>query len=336
MDAETIAMRLGLGADVTPWLKEIAELPDTGLRLPAPQDAAEALQPFAPLPQDAAELAALWPDDSWPREALWLVERMYARIVADVDNDPWMWRDWPRLDHVDDARVRCAPVFAFAAAVPLLRARHARHGVPAEVTAATLADMGRHLAQTRTMLGRCGLETSTWMALHYRGGLYELGRLQYEPGRLGPIGAVTWYGPGQDEDLAPELRPGQPTLRLHIPQDGPLDPAAVQDSLRRARPFFAEHFDTDVAVATCTSWLLDPTLARYLPADSNILAFQRLFTLIDDDGADGDGDVFRFVFRHPRVDLDAVPQRTRLERAVVAHLRGGGHWRVRTGWLRLP
>jgi hypothetical protein len=33
------------------------------------------------------------------------------------------------------------------------------------------------------------------------------------------------------------------------------------------------------------------------------------------------------------VALDDLPQRTTLERAIVAHLRAGGHWRARTGWF---
>jgi hypothetical protein len=33
--------------------------------------------------------------------------------------------------------------------------------------------------------------------------------------------------------------------------------------------------------------------------------------------------------------LNALPQRTTLERAVVEHLCRGRHWRMRTGWLQL-
>jgi GNAT-like C-terminal domain len=87
-------------------------------------------------------------------------------------------------------------------------------------------------------------------------------------------------------------------------------------------------------IATCTSWMLDEQLAEYLPSDSNILAFQRRFTLVP--GArDNDDWILRVVFgtEHPK-ELDALPQRTRLERAVVNHLRQGLHWRMRTGWLQ--
>jgi GNAT-like C-terminal domain len=43
-------------------------------------------------------------------------------------------------------------------------------------------------------------------------------------------------------------------------------------------------------VAICTSWLLDDQLAAYLKPDSNIIRFQRRFSLLPD-SSDGDDDV---------------------------------------------
>ncbi|MFD0776453.1 acyltransferase domain-containing protein, partial [Streptomonospora algeriensis] len=209
-----------------------------------------------------------------------------------------------------------------------------RSRVPASVSAATLADTGRHVAQTRAMFGCLGLETATWIALHFRCGLYELGRLQYEPDRVQAGGEARRSSPEEAAARGPELVCGAPVLRIHIPVDGPLDPGRVEESLARARSFFAECFGADYPVAACSSWLLDPQLAEYLPETANILAFQRRFTLVEG-AAPGDADVFRFVLGMPEVDTDRAPQRTRLEKAAVQHLRSGRHWRVRTGWLRL-
>jgi hypothetical protein len=41
------------------------------------------------------------------------------------------------------------------------------------------------------------------------------------------------------------------------------------------------------------------------------------------------------VFRKSVAEFGTVPQRTTLQRAIVSHLRTGGHWRVRCGWLPL-
>ncbi|GAA3765207.1 acyltransferase domain-containing protein [Salinactinospora qingdaonensis] len=327
MDIATLRQELGLGPEHASWLHELDRLTPAPAPLPPRDRAPHVLDWFALTGHDAEELVELWPDAAWPATARWLLERMYARIQADLGSPHW-W-DCPAPMAAADARLRCAPVYAFAAALPMLRAYHARHGVPVEVTAATLADVGRHVAKTRRMYGRVGLELPTWVALHYRGGLYELGRLQYEPSVVGP-GETTPPG-------APE--PGTPVLRLHIPQAGPLDPAAVTASLRRARPFFAAHFGVDYRIASCSSWLLDGQLAHYLPEDANIVDFQRRFTGAAAWAEDGDADVFRFIFDRPEVDLAAlasVPQHSRLHRAVVEHLRWGGHWRRCYGWLELP
>ncbi|MUL40685.1 hypothetical protein FZ103_05730 [Streptomonospora sp. PA3] len=336
MDADEAARRLGLDAAARAWLAEAAELevPAGVPAVPPVAGARTALAPLGLARADEDELVGLWPDGDWPEALMWVVERMCARLAADLARGCERWREWPVLVHHADARVRCAVLVALAAAVPLVLAEHARRGVPAAVSAATLADTGRHVAQTRAMFARLGLETATWMALHFRCGLFELGRLQYEPNRAGPEGAVCWYGREEAAALGSELAWGAPVLRLHIPAEGPLDPGGVEESLARARGFFAGCWGVDYPVASCSSWLLDPQLAEYLPESANIVAFQRRFALVGE-GVPGDADVFRFVFGMPGVDVERAPRRTRLEKAAVEHLRAGRHWRVRTGWLRL-
>jgi len=71
-----------------------------------------------------------------------------------------------------------------------------------------------------------------------------------------------------------------------------------------------------------------------LPADSNIVRFQRRFEPVPG-WREGDADVLRFVFGRLGGDLDRLPQDSALQRAIVAHLRAGRHWRTRTGRLEL-
>ncbi|GLU48461.1 hypothetical protein Nans01_28120 [Nocardiopsis ansamitocini] len=294
--------------------------------LPVPAHAVTALAPLACTPEDTAELVRWWPDESWPAAARWLVDACYARVRADLGSLEWV--QWPDLTGSPDPRVRCAPVYAFAAAVPALLESHTRWGVPARVSAATLADVGRHVAKHRTMFDTVGLELPLWIALHYRGMLVESGRLQYEPALLGEAEAAAM---GQEA--------GALCVRLHIPQTGPLTPRAVQESLSGAAdvldPYLLGALGRTTRVATCSSWLLDPQLKAYLPADSNIIAFQDRFTPTGQSGP-GDSDVFRFVFTRPRVEPDAVTATTRLEKAALDVLARGGHWQAPTGWLHLP
>jgi len=204
---------------------------------------------------------------------------------------------WPNVDGYFYVRV-------FLAALPAVRARHAELGVPADISRATLADLGNKMAIYRRTHGVGGLDRQSWLTRHFRGTLFRLGRLQFD--MLGPV------------------------LDIHIPEDGPLTPAACDESLRAARPFFARHFGRTYNRAICRSWLLDEQLADYLSDDSNIIRFQRRFQPTGP-LEDGDHDVLEFVFRRHPADLSELPQRTALQRAVVKHLRGGGHWHITSG-----
>ena len=82
--------------------------------------------------------------------------------------------------------------------------------------------------------------------------------------------------------------------------------------------------------------MLDDQLADWLAPESNILRFQRRFELVPGSIVNDEG-ILRVMFRvpDPLGQLDSLPQRTRLERAVVSHLKAGGHWRSRSGWVDL-
>jgi hypothetical protein len=114
-----------------------------------------------------------------------------------------------------------------------------------------------------------------------------------------------------------------------------MTPAACDASFTHAKEFFARHFpEEDYHIAVCRSWLLDDQLADYLPADGNIVQFQRRFRPAYRPH-DDDEDILRFVFGRITPGLDGLPQRTALERAVVGHLKAGNHWSGGAGWLEL-
>jgi hypothetical protein len=197
-------------------------------------------------------------------------------------------------------------VWPFLVAYPAVRAYHRARGIPDDVSLDSLRGLGLALAESRRDLGRRGFSLAWWLSLHFRGGLYRLGRLQFNRSDDGP--------------------------GVHIPGDGPLDPAAVDASLARAREFFPRHFpDERNAPLRCRSWLLDPQLAEYLGEQSNIVRFGRRFRLTDDlyDGAD----IVKFVLGRVDGPPETWPQRTALERAIVAHLRAGREWHTRVGFI---
>jgi hypothetical protein len=279
--------------------------------LPAKADAPAILDRLAVRPEDVAEIMAGWPGpDSplWTPELRWLLDRSIALVRADLGGHGWL-PPGPELPRDRGPAWRHLYVYVYLALVDVARRYHRDHGVADDVSWLTLADLGRNLAIDRRMQGEGWPVMQSWLTLHARGAVYELGRLQHHRGE----GAIS----------------------LHIPDTGPLTPSAVAASLDEGRAFFPRHFpDEHYTAFSCGSWLLDPQLQEYLPADSNIVRFQQRFELEpyeEPDGLDADVEVLRFVFRTLTTPLDQLPRRTVLQRAVIDHLKAGRHWRWRTG-----
>jgi hypothetical protein len=166
--------------------------------------------------------------------------------------------------------------------------------------------------------------------LRFRGTDFEIGRHAFTRAHLGIGDGVSGH-----------------VLMMHIPPIGRLDAQASEESVAEATRLFETWYPEEpVAAFVCHSWLLDPKLAEYLSADSNIMRFQRRFDLLPllpmKDPSEGDREMMRLGL-HLSVpedgsltadDLARVPQETSLQRAFVAHLRSGEHWQLRTGILR--
>jgi hypothetical protein len=293
-----------------------------GFRLPDREYLPAIFARLAVAERDQKEIAQAWPSATSDQELWRSLERAHRTLVSDIGGFAPLELPGPETE---DSRpeARYFFVFVYLAALPEVRRFHAARGIPDDIAWTTLADLGRNLERDRLLLGDGGLRTSGWLTLHFRGALYQLGRLQFNRMMV------------RAAHVADAFVEGEPALGVHIPESGPLSPQACDDSLGHAHDFFARHFpEMPTRLGLCTSWLLDPQLTDYLPRDSNILRFQRRFTLVGE-GYDGDADVLRFVFHRIAPRIEELPQRTTLERAIVTHLRAGKHWRNRTGWLEL-
>lgn len=342
MEPQAAQAAASLGPDYHDWVAGLEES-RTGepLRLPEAKDAAEQLERLKVPAAAAEEVLAGLPSLAQDPVVWWLLERSCQRLVGAIGDLDASVGPWPQLPDQLGTHGRCFYILVYLAMLPHILAYHERLGIPDEVSWATLADLGRHVAIHHRMTGATGVDAPGWMTLHVRGLLYECGRLQYEPIRISAerAGAVTGASDGDSAgasagDEGPGLAAGDLLLSMHIPEAGPLRPELCDQSLRSARELFDRCLPafSQRGVVTCHSWLLDDQLAQYLPTTSNIVQFQRRFRLVPG-GHDGDGDVLFFVFRQRHPDLDQLPQRTTLERAAVGHLRAGHHWRVRIGWL---
>jgi hypothetical protein len=286
--------------------------------------------------EDINDLVALRRTLTGDAGAMRLLEECVEQLVRDI-GEVGAGAGALLAERVAEAPAALGPYFAvyvFVAALPHTRAYHRERGVTADVSRRTLADLGRNVAIHRRRHGTGGLRVPQWLTHHFRGELYQLGRLQFERARLGQRTGRALAAAGLD------AAPGEPCLNLHIPDfHGPLSPAACDRSLELAREFFARHFPRErYRVAVCHSWLLDRQLKRHLDPDSNIVRFQERFEPGREPGVEpepADTEPVRFVFGDPDLPTDALPRRTSVERAVGDHLRAGGHWYVEHGWVRL-
>lgn len=226
---------------------------------------------------------------------------------------------------------RLFPVLTLLAALPHTRAYHEARAVPADIARRTLADLGRCLALHRRRYGTAGLMAPYWLWHHFRGELYQLGRLQFQRALLGERTGQAVRAAGLP------LGPGDACLSVHVPGcRGPLTPQACDASLGLAKDFFARHYPEETyRVAVCHSWLLDPQLEGHLPGQSNIVRFQRRFRMAYRETEPDDGTPVFFVFGDPDLPVESLLQRTAVERAVAGHLLAGGHWYGGHGWFEL-
>lgn len=272
--------------------------------------------------QDVADLLAAAATVAERDDDLDWISRTADRIVRHVgDFLPWDAEGELYGPQSQTLGTGVLPMLTLLVTAPEVASFHATRGIPAEVSTATLADLGQQVWVHRLTYGEFGLHTQGWLTRTWCGALYWLGRLQFELYLLNHGSP----GPEQGEEWV---------LSTHIPRTGPLTPASVDEAFETATRFFATHFpDYPTKDFYCDSWMLDPQLPALLP-DSNLAAFQRRWTLFGDrEPADAEVLFFVFNLREP-VDPESLPTDTALRRAIASRLAAGQHWFVARG--RIP
>ncbi|MGC4940931.1 acyltransferase domain-containing protein [Kribbella sp. DT2] len=297
--------------------------------LPTPDALPALLLKLAVPHEDIDPLVAHLPDrDSPSWRELERCTRLLVRDLGRIGGPPVT----PEPPDGSDIPLAYFPLYVFLAAYPHITAFHRDRGISDEISWHTLTDLGRVLADHRYWHGEGGLdaELTGWLTLHFSGQIYQLGRLQFQRARLGNRTGRAVAAAGHP------FGPGDPALSVHVPgYYGPLRPEACSRSFAAARDFFARHFPEETyRIAVCNSWLLDEQLGDYLPAEANILQFQRRFQPAYQPAQD-DETMRRFVFGVRRSDRGELPRRTALERAIVDHLEAGHHWHGGAGWALL-
>ena len=246
-----------------------------------------------------------------------VVEEATRRLVAHVGTLPAHEGDdvWAGLALDADGGLAA---LALLASAPALAAFHADRGVPDDVSAATLADLGQQVWVHRLVSGRFGLYSYAWeTGWVWSGALFRLGRLQFS----------------LEEGTRVDGTGRELVCSTHIPRGDALRAAEVDASLAQALPFFARHFpETGPLEVHCASWMLDPRLPALLPG-SNLARFQRRWHVYGEE-RDADEDAYFFAFaRRGLPDPAALEPSTSLQRAILSVWRDGGHWHLREGRL---
>jgi hypothetical protein len=119
------------------------------------------------------------------------------------------------------------------------------------------------------------------------------------------------------------LQRGDTVLELHIPRKDPFSVADCRDSLAQAFEFFKTCFpERPFRAAACHTWFFTPQLQRLLPPESNIVRFQREFSLYPYPGSPAF--LWSYVFGEKVTALAGAPRDTALRRSVLDWLEAGG------------
>jgi hypothetical protein len=338
MSRSRINSALGLGEDHAAWLATLEQVDPVFLSAPVPESIESLVVQLGLQAEDASDVLRAMPTPDRDPEYWWLLERSHSLLVRSLANrnTSHVWKQPPPLP----ASLNLFSVFLIVLSTESIRRQHKTIGVPHDMSWETLSLLGRAMSAYRRTHREPGVHLSAWDWLRFSGWLYQVGRLEVTPYWLlthpEAAGPLFWYDDDATKAMPSGFQKGSAAIGLHVPANVPLGVDACDQSLHRIRNAFDTlQPDGPPRIATCTSWLLDDQLTEYLRDDSNILSFQRRFTMVP--GARDDDDwILGAVFGRERPkELAALPQNTTLAQAVVAHLQKGRHWRMRTGWLQL-
>jgi hypothetical protein len=136
------------------------------------------------------------------------------------------------------------------------------------------------------------------------------------------------------ENWTLKLNDGDDVLSIHIPGEGKLTEESVLKSIEMAKCFFKQYFpEKDFKAFISHTWLFNTQLKNLLPPTSNILAFQKLFTIVlkevDEEC------IFDFVFDTEKCPLEQLIPKNSFQTRILAYVQQGGILRSGFGYLLL-
>ena len=177
-----------------------------------------------------------------------------------------------------------------------------------------MSDLLSKLHECHNVRGIWGSKATDWFMEFFCLGRFAIGRLQYNfvtmPACTTLDGKYSFNG-------------GEKALTIHIPSIGPLLYDEVEASLREAAAFYADEFEGDQVLFTCSSWLLFSGHEEMLPETSNIRHFRDHFHMCADQPDPTHRDLWRIFGTEKVDDIGALPRETGLQKAYAAWLEQG-------------
>lgn len=208
--------------------------------------------------------------------------------------------------------------FVYTLAIEFMEKFYEEKNISRDILIDTISDLTVWINRHREWNGEWGFAQPGWLNNHIRCRLFKLGRLQFEQRTISESESVKLNKDGCEVIL----NHGDKVLGVHIPRGGKMEESACLDSFEMAKEFFPKYFDYDFKAFTCSSWLFDPSFEKLLPPDSNILKFQKLFTVFP--GGEGYWGLDYVFVNITRENIKDAPTDTYFRKKLVEHLLAGG------------
>ncbi len=185
-----------------------------------------------------------------------------------------------------------------------------KRGIPEEIFIATMKFCTRFLRERYKTFRDYNFVWAWWFPREVSLCEYRIGALEYE------------FIDGEEKEIA-----------IHIPSDADLRSQAVARSLEEFAQFVKKYYPAwENVPMTCDTWMLMPELKELLGEDSNIVAFQNLFTI----------DIVNYnatwymgwIFPGAESVDENLPEKTTLQRRLKKYLLEGKKFGIAKGHLR--
>ena len=211
----------------------------------------------------------------------------------------------------------------FTAMAPRLWKFYEQKGLGRDLFDRSLKDLTYKTSETRDLHGVWGVHCPTWYPNFFNGKRVAFENLQFEE--------YVFHADAPFEKDGYTVFPGDPVLNVHLPRTGNrLDYDGVRRAYAQAAEFFKEYFGKNRVVFRCSTWLFFERNFEVIPESANLAKFRRDYEMVQSGEYDDYSQVWRLFDVLYTGDVDALPEKSSLQRFYKDLIRKG----EKTGWGR--